>query len=356
MNRSYRALFHIFISSIMVALFFAVNVGAQNTEAEKIYQHLKENLLKSSYSDCVSQMNRAIALDNKTAVYFYQRGLCYSLNDETTKALADLDQAIKLNPSYISALYSRSHLYSTTDKQRAIADLKRVIEIDPGEKGAYDVLGNIYLDLGKYEEAFETASKLVELAPAGSIGFRIEAESLARRGRYDDAIPLYSESIKRADWDARARRERAEAYRKTGNTSAAEEDEKRAAVLEQSSGGMGYGIGRGDGKLVNPRANPTDSDKPYEPPAKVEPPQISKRPNVSYTEEARKEQVQGEVVLRVTFKADGTIGPIVVIKELPFGLTGQAIEAAKKIEFKPATRNGVPTAVTRNIVYTFHIY
>jgi TonB family protein len=56
-----------------------------------------------------------------------------------------------------------------------------------------------------------------------------------------------------------------------------------------------------------------------------------------YTEEARKNGVQGDVRLIVAFRSNGKIGHIDVIEGLPDGLTEKAIEVARAIKFKPAT-------------------
>lgn len=83
---------------------------------------------------------------------------------------------------------------------------------------------------------------------------------------------------------------------------------------------------------------------------------IISKPKANYTDLAKTNQIQGSVHLRVTFLANGTIGNIAVIESLTDGLTEQAIEAAKKIEFKPAMRGGKPISVTRQVQYTFTLY
>ncbi|MER3430211.1 MAG: hypothetical protein C4324_04050, partial [Blastocatellia bacterium] len=70
----------------------------------------------------------------------------------------------------------------------------------------------------------------------------------------------------------------------------------------------------------------------------------------------RTNNIQGSVTLRVTFLANGTIGPISVIKGLPYGLTEQAIAAAREIKFEPEMVNGVPRTTTRPVTYNFTIY
>jgi len=83
---------------------------------------------------------------------------------------------------------------------------------------------------------------------------------------------------------------------------------------------------------------------------------IISKPRAIYTDEARVNQVQGKVVLRVTFSANGQIGAISIISGLPDGLTEQAINAARGIKFEPAMRGGVPYSVTKPVEYTFTIY
>ena len=80
------------------------------------------------------------------------------------------------------------------------------------------------------------------------------------------------------------------------------------------------------------------------------------KPQARYTDEARKDNIQGSVKLQVTFLADGKIGSIKAISALPYGLTESAIKAARGICFEPAKKNGVPYAVTRTVQYSFTIY
>jgi TonB family protein len=80
------------------------------------------------------------------------------------------------------------------------------------------------------------------------------------------------------------------------------------------------------------------------------------KPRASYTELARQNGVQGKIVLRVTFKANGAISDISVISGLPQGLTEEAIKAARKLVFIPAQRYGARFSVTKPVEYTFAIY
>jgi TonB family protein len=75
----------------------------------------------------------------------------------------------------------------------------------------------------------------------------------------------------------------------------------------------------------------------------------------SYTTEARRNQTEGQVILRVTLGADGNVGDIETITSLPDGLTEQARIAARQIKFIPAVRNGYKVDETKTITYTFNL-
>jgi TonB family protein len=80
------------------------------------------------------------------------------------------------------------------------------------------------------------------------------------------------------------------------------------------------------------------------------------KPRASYTDAARREQVQGTVSLKVTFSSNGGIAKISIIKGLPYGITEQAVAAARKIVFLPAQKNGIRYSVTKQVEYNFVIY
>ncbi|HCA58766.1 MAG TPA: hypothetical protein DEP46_12380, partial [Blastocatellia bacterium] len=125
--------------------------------------------------------------------------------------------------------------------------------------------------------------------------------------------------------------------------------------------GTGSGVGSGSGDGIgdgNGGGRGSGSNGPP-PPVAVGPTtalKIVAKPRPGYTEAARKNGTQGTVVLRVTFLANGSIGPISTVRGLPNGLTEQAIAAARNIRFEPPKRNGIPSAVTRTIEYSFTMY
>jgi TonB family protein len=83
--------------------------------------------------------------------------------------------------------------------------------------------------------------------------------------------------------------------------------------------------------------------------------EVLSKPPVQYTAEARQLRVQGDVVLRVTFTANGQVLIQGVVHGLGHGLDEEARRVAQQIRFRPATRNGQAVDLTTNITITFQL-
>lgn len=80
------------------------------------------------------------------------------------------------------------------------------------------------------------------------------------------------------------------------------------------------------------------------------------KPEPQYTEDARKNQITGTVVLKVVFASNGSVTNIRTVSGLPFGLTERAIAAARQIKFTPATKDGHQVSMWMQLEYNFNLY
>jgi len=125
--------------------------------------------------------------------------------------------------------------------------------------------------------------------------------------------------------------------------------------LGQDGDGTGGG-GSGDEEGGGGDCGPGEDCGPPALNLKTTPLKILSKPRASYTDAARQAGLQGKVVLKVTFQADGTVGSVVPVSGLGSGLTERAIAAAKAIKFEPQFKGGRAVSVTKTIEYTFTIY
>jgi TonB family protein len=76
-------------------------------------------------------------------------------------------------------------------------------------------------------------------------------------------------------------------------------------------------------------------------------------PAADYPDAARAAKATGEVRLEMVLAADGTVKNIFPMKPLEHGLTESAFDAARKIKFTPAVRNGQPVSQFLILSYEF---
>ncbi len=117
---------------------------------------------------------------------------------------------------------------------------------------------------------------------------------------------------------------------------------------DRNMGGGGSGGGTGD--------NGTDYSRTFSPKEVNVKARILSRPEPQYTEEARKNQVSGTVVLRAVFSSSGQVTNIRAVSSLPYGLTERAIAAARQIRFSPAMKDGRAVSQYIQIEYNFNLY
>ena len=84
-------------------------------------------------------------------------------------------------------------------------------------------------------------------------------------------------------------------------------------------------------------------------------PTILYKEKAEYTPEARANKVRGAVILNVIFGVDGGIRVLRVVRGLPHGLTGQALKAAQRVQFKPAVKDGKPVDVRGDLEFSFDL-
>jgi TonB family C-terminal domain len=85
-------------------------------------------------------------------------------------------------------------------------------------------------------------------------------------------------------------------------------------------------------------------------------PKATYTPEPDFSEEARREKFQGNVILSVVVDKMGNVARIRLEKATGHGLDEHAMEAIKGWRFTPGTRNGEPVAVREPIEVGFNLY
>jgi tetratricopeptide (TPR) repeat protein len=97
------------------------------------------------FDRAMADLNEAIRLDPYLAIAFNNRGKVLLAAHNVDRALVDVNEAIRLDPHNVSFLVNRAEMYRTIDDQdRSIADLDQAIALDPKLVSAYRMRGNAY--------------------------------------------------------------------------------------------------------------------------------------------------------------------------------------------------------------------
>jgi protein TonB len=109
--------------------------------------------------------------------------------------------------------------------------------------------------------------------------------------------------------------------------------------------GLGSGIGEGEGGGTG--------GGPYRPGSGIEPPRLLHEVKAEFTEEARRRNISGDVVLEIVVTHDGGVGDVKVLQGLGAGLDQRAIAAVRQWRFAPALRRGQPVDVLVEVAVQF---
>jgi protein TonB len=131
------------------------------------------------------------------------------------------------------------------------------------------------------------------------------------------------------------------------------DDEAKAGAKEKGQDGAN-GETRDETK---DEAKAGDDDKPVTAGETTVRAVIRAKPDPLYPRGARRYRVQGEVKLRIILGADGKVREEMdVLEGLPYGVTEEAIRAARRIEFEPARKNGRPVSQYVTVIYHFNLH
>jgi periplasmic protein TonB len=138
-------------------------------------------------------------------------------------------------------------------------------------------------------------------------------------------------------------------------------DAPASAIASAGPGVDGAGTGRDGGNGPGRGAGVGDGEDggigggPYRPGSGVEPPRLLREVKATYSEEARRANIVGDVLMEVVVRADGTVSSARVTRGLGFGLDERAVAAVRQWRFAPARRLGVPVDVAVEVAMEFNL-
>ena len=133
-------------------------------------------------------------------------------------------------------------------------------------------------------------------------------------------------------------------------------------TLESTSSAGGFAVNTGNTLYGDPgrKGHDASAAKPYKAQRYVAQAQVSELPSISfkpdinqfYPPEAKRKEIEGDVILRIIIDDDGTVAKAEVLTDPGEGLGAAAAKAIREFKFNPGKLNG--TAVATTITFTVH--
>jgi TonB family protein len=281
-----------------------------------------------------------------------------SSDAKTLKEIADTRQRIAKNPDDVREHYRLGGLYEKLFLwKNAVAAYSQAVRIKPDLAHVHYDIGWCYTRLDNYEDALKahqeadrliriSSSKLSKKKVRYAIGW-----NLYKLRRYDEAVEHYLKAVQLAPSYQVAIYEIGRVHLAQGDQEGAMhvadklEPELRDLLLKEMKIVEG---GENGGATGNPNPMVFKMDQ-------------ETQPTILFTEKpkynliALDHNIQGIVVLGVVFNANGKITGVRIIRDLPYGLTGRALIALRKIKFKPAMKDGQPVSVRGTLEFGFSL-
>ena len=304
--------------------------------------------------EAISALRTAVKEDKADGDAWYYLGLALVRVDDMKGARKALTEAVKLKPQFAPAHTGLAYtLMAASKNEDAEREARRAIELNHADAMAHYVLGVIDLRFWRHHEAEQEADTAISQRPKFGAAYLLKSQALlALEGDESSKLtkvinvgsqPSESEKEQRKE-RARKARERFAAAASALETylNLVASDSETATWKEQL-----------ETLKVYARQSPTTIYSSSEVTTKA---RVLSKPEPSYTGEARDAGIAGTVILRAVFTAYGTVENILVVRSLPAGLTAASVQAARRIKFTPAIRDGKPVPVFMELQYNFSLF
>jgi lipoprotein NlpI len=154
-----------------------------------------------SGDDAIAACTRAIGSGQLSpenlATTYYNRSYEYRAKEEYDAAIADLNEAIRLNPTMTEAYNNRGlALFDKGAFEPAIPDYEKALQLDPKHVNAFYGLGNIYKAKGEYAKAIDDYNQAMQLKPDFTNAFINRGNVYLLQQQFDLAIADYKQALR----------------------------------------------------------------------------------------------------------------------------------------------------------------
>ncbi len=187
-----------------IIIFVLLIIGMYQVEAQNIkrpesynYQRGREAMQEQKYDEAIEYFNKDLNENPKNGYSFVWIASLRDYRQEFGQALTAADLALKYLPKkdvdYVAYAYStRAGIYlHIQDSVKALADYNEAIRLKPKETQPYEERAQLFYEQGKYDLASADYRKMVELKPGDVMGYMGLGRNANAQERWEEAIKQF---------------------------------------------------------------------------------------------------------------------------------------------------------------------
>jgi TonB family protein len=331
-------------------------VSAEREQGIKLYQ-------AGDIEGALTALRVATRKSKEDGMAWHYLGLSLFRRGDLKDARKAFEKAVKLLPQFAPSHTAFAYLLLSTNRvEQAESEAQKTLALETSNAQAHYIVGAVNLRRGNCSEAATHADAASVSAPEFAGAYLLKSEATLCEVAASTLNPFTFDGTifqtSAAKETVSAEEKRLKAKRTALRFRAAAESLNKFLELEPNA--TDAPMWREQLESLRIHAEPADNSEnertvfmSSELTAKA---RVLAKPEPTYTEEARTAQIEGTVVLRAIFAADGTVQHLLIMNSLPRGLTQRAIDAARKIKFIPATKDGRPVSMYIQLEYNFNLY
>jgi predicted O-linked N-acetylglucosamine transferase (SPINDLY family) len=148
------------------------------------------------FAEAEEFIERAVTLNQRSDVYFYNYGLILKHLGKTAQAKSQFDRALELNPGAYETWNNRGAVFNDLKQyDLAVSDFDKAISLNPKYHIAFCNKAKSLLELRRYEEALAACDSALALKPDLAEAWLGCGNVLGELGRYNEACAAYAKAV-----------------------------------------------------------------------------------------------------------------------------------------------------------------
>jgi tetratricopeptide (TPR) repeat protein len=184
---------------LALAALLSVNSGAQNagtgSTQGSIIAEIQSLIRSRQYDQALSVTGADLEKAPSDYRLWTLQGIALSLKGDTSRALTSFDKALHLSPTYTPALKGEVQILFQTGDPRAIQLLERIIQADPHDVTAHEMLATLERRNGNCTAANEHFQLAAEAINTHAESLEAYGYCLVETRQLDRAVPVFEQLV-----------------------------------------------------------------------------------------------------------------------------------------------------------------